>query len=99
MCFRLGYFTTESRMLFETELFSSARTVFRHGGFCSTILNVFKTAVCPYYSFIGSDECSCARFIYSIYINFSVYEAFSVIRFCVLAELMVDTVYLYVQVS
>lgn len=27
MCFRLGYFTTESRMLFKIELFLSARTV------------------------------------------------------------------------
>lgn len=82
----LGYFTTESRILFKIEIFPKGHASFRCGGFCSTILNVHKTAVCPYYSFIRSYECSCAGFIYSVRFNFSVYDALSIIRFCILTD-------------
>lgn len=39
-----------------------------------------------YYSFIRRSEYGCASFIYSIHLNFSVYDALSVIRFCILTD-------------
>lgn len=47
---------------------------------------VRKTAVCSYHSFIRSCEYSCAGFIYSIHFNFSIYDALSVIKFCILTD-------------
>ena len=70
----------------QIEIFFKCPASFRHGDFCSTILNVHKTAVCSYYSFIRSYEYSCAGFMYSVHLNFSVYDALSVIRFCILTD-------------
>lgn len=42
--------------------------------------------MCPYYSFIRSHECSCAGFIYGVRFNFSVYDALSIIGFCILTD-------------
>ena len=74
-------------MLFETgRNILQCHAGFRHGDSCSAVLNVHETAVRSYYSFIRSYEYSCAGFIYSIHFNFSVYDALSVIRFCILTD-------------
>ena len=87
MCFRQVYFTNATRMLFETQRNSlQCHASFRYGDFCFTILNVHKTAVCSYHCFIRSCEYSCEGFIYSIHFNFSVYDALSVMRFCILTD-------------
>ena len=68
------------------EIVFSAMPASDNGDFCFTILNVHKTAVRSYHAFIRRWEYSCAGFIYSIHFNFSVYDALSVIRFCILTD-------------
>lgn len=82
MCFWLGYFTTESRMLFKIDRSIPQCHASCRRDFCSTVLNVHKAAVCPYYSLVRSYGYNCAGF----HFNFSVYDAFSVIRFCILTD-------------
>lgn len=55
------------------------------GGDFFPILAV-HASVGPYCAVQGSSACSCADFIYSTYFNSSVYDALSVIRFCILTD-------------
>lgn len=70
----------------QIEIFPCALSAVGGGDFCFTILNIHTVSGCPYCAFQGNSECSCADFIYSTYFNSSVYDALSVIRFCILTD-------------
>lgn len=56
------------------------------GGGFFPILDAHAASVGPYCAVQGSSACSCADFIYSTYFNSLVYDALSVIRFCILTD-------------